>query len=75
MSILNRNGWAVYEVKDPRYPNHTVHTVPILDIFDHALSPRCSCIPTLDGERVTHSSYDGREHIEQLLDMSKINFN
>lgn len=75
MSIINRNGWAVYEIRDPRYPRYTIHTVPISDWYDHALSPRCSCSPVIEGSTVMHNSYDGREHIESLLDPENICWN
>lgn len=69
--ILSK-GWRVIQIRDERYPRYTVHSVPISDFYDHALSPKCACKPELEGSTVMHNSYDGREYVEALIDPENI---
>jgi hypothetical protein len=49
-----------------------IHTVPVRDLFDHQMSNRCFCSPTITVEGttliVTHNSFDQREESESIYD-------
>ena len=52
------------------------HVYPINDLKEHTLDEFCECNPEWHEEGMwVHNSFDGREHIERLSDMDKLNLN
>ncbi len=56
-----------------------IHVLPLNDVKDHELCTTCECLPAIHEEEgemvVVHNSFDGREYIELLTDLSSINNN
>lgn len=68
MSIIS-SGWLHVTVLDRSTLEITQHVVPLFDQSDHELHIECHCDPILDDDgTVVHNSFDGREHVERLLD-------
>lgn len=42
-----------------------IHIIPVNDIEIHTTNTSCECQPIIDGDIVTHCSYDGREADEE----------
>lgn len=75
MSILNR-GWLYITVLDKVTLDLNTHLVPFEDSKSHELTTDCHCVVELDEDgTILHNSFDGREHIEALLDMSNMVMN
>lgn len=54
--------WETVQVKDCGI----IHVMPVGDIVDHDMDPKCWCHPLYDrrDRLYIHSSMDGREHHE-----------
>jgi len=80
MSIIKFKPWAAVTVRDLVSGQDFQHVVPIDDKRDHDFDHECKCDPELqvteDGAIVfVHTSFDGREYTEALLDLSQVNLN
>ena len=53
----------------------TYHVLPVNDLKEHTEDTTCECKPRVEFENgnmiVVHNSFDGREHVEKLLNPNK----
>lgn len=54
-----------------------IHVIPTDDLEEHEESTTCKCKPRVDHVNgnmvIVHNSFDGREQIENLLEITNLN--
>lgn len=57
----------------------TYNIVPVNDLEDHVEDSTCKCKPSVEFVNgnmiITHNSFDGRENMERLIDITTLNSN